>query len=114
MASNPAAGNNVGVHGETVRLFVRAAIGCERASESRPERLASMAAVAAGIRNDPHLDRSQCPVGFCSQLHMRRHLMARGCADELFLPRELPFYRRARLYQRQDPQIFGSHPLLTD
>src|SRR5258708_13121242 len=71
-----------------------------------------MAAVAAGIRDDPYLNRCERPVGFCPQLHMRRHLMARGCADELFLARELPFDRPADLEDRQDAELLGYHLLL--
>src|SRR5271165_1594886 len=38
--------------------------------------------------------------------------MARGCADELFLARELPFDRPADLEDRQDAEILGYHLLL--
>src|SRR5689334_8520117 len=71
-----------------------------------------MAAVAAGIRDDLYLNRRERPVGFCPKLHMSRHLMARGCADELFLARELPFDRPAALDDRQDAEILGYHLLL--
>src|SRR5258708_4817134 len=71
-----------------------------------------MAAVATGIRDDLYLNRYERPVGFCPQLHMSRHLMARGCADKLFLARELPFDRPADLEDRQDAEILGYHLLL--
>src|SRR5690349_2778742 len=38
--------------------------------------------------------------------------MARGCADELFLARELPFDRPANLEDRQDAEILRYHLLL--
>src|SRR4029077_15633428 len=71
-----------------------------------------MAAVAAGIRDDPYLNRRERPVGFCPQLHVSRHLMTRGCTDELFLARELPFDRPANLKNRQHAEILGYHLLL--
>ena len=66
-----------------------------------------MAAIAAGIGNDVHLNRRERPVGFCAQFHMSRHLVARACADELFLAREFPFDRPADLEERQDAEILG-------
>src|ERR1700741_5075597 len=44
---------------------------------------------------------------------MRRHLMTRGCADELFLARKVPFDGPAGLEQRQNAKIFRHHLLLT-
>src|SRR5258708_7710952 len=38
--------------------------------------------------------------------------MTRGCADELFLARELPFNRSADFEKRQDAKILGYHLLL--
>src|SRR6266478_6219228 len=71
-----------------------------------------MAAVAAGIPDDLYLNRRERFVFFCPELYMSRHLMARRCADELFLARELPFDRPADLEDRQDAEILGYHLLL--
>ena len=95
-----------------VGLLVRAAIGGKRAAERRRQCLASMAAIGAGIRNDPDLDRDQRPVTARAELYFGCHRVPRRGADELLLAGELPLDRTPGLQCRQDAEILGQHLLL--
>ena len=71
-----------------------------------------MAAVGAGVGDDVDLDRGQRAVALGAELHPRRHLVARGGADELLLAGELPLHRPAGLERGEHAEILGEHLLL--
>jgi hypothetical protein len=112
VAAKAAARHHVGVDGVSDRLLVGAAVSRHRAAERGGERLAGVAAVAAGIGDDVNIDRSERPVAFGAELHARCHLMARGRADELLFAGELPLHRPAGLARGEQTEVLGDHLLL--
>src|SRR5207248_10466355 len=89
-----------------------AAIGCERAGECRCERLSAVAAIGAGVGDQPDLYCGKSAVGACAERYSSGHLMAGSGADELLLACELPSYRPPGLQCGEHAKIFGQHLLL--
>ena len=59
VATEAAGRDHIGIDSVAVGLLVRAAIGGERAGKRRGQRLTAVAAIGAGVRHDPDLDRRE-------------------------------------------------------
>jgi len=71
-----------------------------------------VAAISAGVGDDPDLHCGKSTVTACSEPYLSGHLVARRRTDELLFAREFPFHRPPGPQRGEHAEILGQHLLL--